>query len=221
MKYIKLFEEHADYEDFVSGGTMNLPNVSHCVVENEVHYNPIPDPYGGHALIDFGLPSGTLWAIMNVGATGVTDFGGYYEYGKGADDLSITNGNLSTKYMGTEIPLAASADTATQVWGEPWHMPTDTQIDELVSNTTYEWVENYQGSGVNGGAFTANGKTLFIPAGGRYLDGEIAGIGEYGGIWSSRHAGESNAYHLGVDNYGPDTYINGRIYAENVRGVVG
>lgn len=44
MKYIKVFEEHSDYEDFVSGGTMDLPNVSHCIVENEVHFNPIPKP---------------------------------------------------------------------------------------------------------------------------------------------------------------------------------
>ena len=41
MKYIKLFENHSGYEDFVEGGTMEKPNVSHCVEENEVHYNPI------------------------------------------------------------------------------------------------------------------------------------------------------------------------------------
>ena len=39
-KYLKLFENHSQYEDFVSGGTMVKPNVSHCVQENEVHYNP-------------------------------------------------------------------------------------------------------------------------------------------------------------------------------------
>ena len=40
MKYLKLFENHTEYEGFVSGGTMVKPNVSHCVQENEVHYNP-------------------------------------------------------------------------------------------------------------------------------------------------------------------------------------
>jgi hypothetical protein len=39
MKYIKLFESHNSYEDFVDGGTMVKPNVSHCVQENDVHYN--------------------------------------------------------------------------------------------------------------------------------------------------------------------------------------
>ncbi len=40
MDYLKLFQTHAEYEDFVSGGTMMKPNVSHCIQENEVHYNP-------------------------------------------------------------------------------------------------------------------------------------------------------------------------------------
>ncbi len=41
MDYLKLFQTHEEYEDFVSGGTMVKPNVSHCVQDNEVHYNPI------------------------------------------------------------------------------------------------------------------------------------------------------------------------------------
>ena len=44
MDYLKLFQNHSEYEAFVSGGTMVRPNVSHCVSENEVHYNPIPSP---------------------------------------------------------------------------------------------------------------------------------------------------------------------------------
>ena len=40
MDYLKLFQNHTEYEAFVSGDTMVKPNVSHCVQENEVHYNP-------------------------------------------------------------------------------------------------------------------------------------------------------------------------------------
>ncbi len=40
MYYLKLFDNHSSYEDFVSGDTMERPNVSHCILENEVHYNP-------------------------------------------------------------------------------------------------------------------------------------------------------------------------------------
>lgn len=41
MNYLKLFQNHSGYEEFVSGGTMVKPNVSHCIQENEVHYNAI------------------------------------------------------------------------------------------------------------------------------------------------------------------------------------
>lgn len=42
MDYLKLFQTHEEYEAFVSGGTMMKPNVSHCIQENEVHYNGVP-----------------------------------------------------------------------------------------------------------------------------------------------------------------------------------
>lgn len=49
-------------------------------------------------------------------------------------------------------------------------LPTEKQINELISNTntTMNWVTNYQGTTVNGFTFTSkkNNKVLFIPAGG-------------------------------------------------------
>ena len=41
MKYIKVFNEHTAYTEYKASGNMIKPNVSHCVNENEVHYNPI------------------------------------------------------------------------------------------------------------------------------------------------------------------------------------
>ena len=41
--YLKLFETHAEYQEYSGGGEMILPNVSYCEDNNEVHYNPIPD----------------------------------------------------------------------------------------------------------------------------------------------------------------------------------
>ena len=40
MKYIKTFENHTEYEVFTGTTEFILPNVSVCVNENEVHYNP-------------------------------------------------------------------------------------------------------------------------------------------------------------------------------------
>lgn len=39
-KYLKKFGTHADYESFTQTGDFIKPNVSLCVQENEVHYNP-------------------------------------------------------------------------------------------------------------------------------------------------------------------------------------
>ena len=44
MDYLKLFDTHSQYESYAGGGGMLRPNVSHCVQENEVHYNPLVDP---------------------------------------------------------------------------------------------------------------------------------------------------------------------------------
>ena len=41
-KYIKVFEKHSQYETFIGGGEMILPNVSYCKDQTDVvHYNPI------------------------------------------------------------------------------------------------------------------------------------------------------------------------------------
>jgi len=41
--YIKLFDEHTDYVDYTQDSDFTLPNVSHCIEEDDVHYNPLDD----------------------------------------------------------------------------------------------------------------------------------------------------------------------------------
>ena len=40
-KYIKTFSNHTNYEDFYYSLDAEFPNVSHCIQENDVHYNPL------------------------------------------------------------------------------------------------------------------------------------------------------------------------------------
>lgn len=40
MKYIKLFGNHSGYTEYVNG-EVTRPNVSHCIQENEVHYDNV------------------------------------------------------------------------------------------------------------------------------------------------------------------------------------
>lgn len=42
-QYLKLFDTHTNYQNFVNSGEMLRPNVSHCVVDQHVHYNPFID----------------------------------------------------------------------------------------------------------------------------------------------------------------------------------
>ena len=65
-KYLKLFENHADYVSY-SGG-MILPNVSHCITENHVHYNPILPPSRQYLTFDI-LSDGTITWKRNGGSS--------------------------------------------------------------------------------------------------------------------------------------------------------
>lgn len=165
--------------------------------------------------IDLELPSGTKWAAINVNATSETDYGAYYKYGKGA-----TSGATNTQYYGgTEDPLAASADTATKVWGGAWHMPTKAQFEELTANTTNEWTTI---NGVNGAKFTAqNGKYVFFPAAGNCNKGTMSNVGTWCYYWGSTPSGSQNAYYLstGSDYTGVGSYY--RYAGYPVRPVIG
>lgn len=245
-KYLKKFENHTAYS--AADSSLLLPNVSLCVQENEVHYNPI-DPYNGYAYVDLGLPSGTKWATMNVGANSVTDNGLYFSWGGtngytaaqvGTDknfswtDYELGNGGGSasnmTKYNSTDgkTVLEAVDDAAVVNMGGDWHMPTKAQCDELLNATyvTNAWVTDYQGSGVNGRLFTSvadNTKTLFFPAAGGCDSGPVDGVGSYGNVWS-RSVNESSshrAWNIAFNSgyVGVNYYYRCRGYS--VRGVVG
>ena len=143
--------------------------------------------------VDLGLPSGTLWARCNVGATVETVYGNYYKYGNGASQYDSSQED----YEGTEEPLDPSKDTATQVLGDMWCMPTISQVDELIDNTTYSWETNFKDSGVNGAKFTAqNGNYIFIPAAGTYWNGKRSGAGTDCEIWTSTPNGSNSAHKM-------------------------
>ena len=155
----------------------------------------------GHEYVDLGLPSGTLWATCNVGATKPEEFGDYYAWGEintkktyKIDSYRYSNGNyLSlTKYCtksGLGITdnlttLQGGDDSATTYWGGGWRMPSEAQWNELLENTTNKWtIQN----GVNGRLFTAkNGQTLFLPAAGDRNDESVLNlVGVIGYYWSN------------------------------------
>ena len=218
-KFITNFDTTAELAAFSATTDFGIPHVSLTEDDSKIHYF-VDNSHNGHKYVDLGLPSGTKWATMNVGASSETDYGNYYEYGKGAAPYAATSGD--SNYSGTEDPLAASADTAVQVWGGQWHMPTKAQMQELTANTTYQWVTNYKGSKINGGTFTAtNGAVLFLPAAGFWSDGSQRGVGDYSRYWGSSTGGSDYAFYLYFGDGENGVYSGLRRYGCSVRPVVG
>ncbi len=62
-------------------------------------------------------------------------------------------------------------DAAATLWGGNWRMPEMSDLQELTKNCTFEWKEDYNGSGVTGYLCTSkkNNNTIFLPAAGFFL----------------------------------------------------
>ena len=158
--------------------------------------------------VDLGLPSGLKWAKCNVGAKKETDYGYYFMWGdiqdKSDSDCSwesykYCNGSYDTLAKYNTFPLFGEKpddktkldsedDAAKAHMGGDWRMPTQTEIQELLENTENEWVEDFNGSGVNGRKFsskTDESKYIFIPAAGNCYGGSVYNVGYSGSVWSS------------------------------------
>lgn len=151
--------------------------------------------------IDLGLPSGLLWATVNVGATKETDYGDHFAWGEtepknsytwtnykhcNGSETTLTKYNFDPSYgtVDNKTTLEPEDDAATVNWGKPWRMPTFYEMNELLYNTTYKYVSDYNGSGVAGMEFTSTvegftDQKIFLPAGG-YRDGQSLNIPMYG-----------------------------------------
>lgn len=193
-----------------------------------------------HAYVDLGLPSGTLWATCNIGASAPEDYGDYFAWGETqpkdyydwstyqycmGDERTITKycNDSSFGYNGftdTLTILQSSDDAATANWGSGWRIPTQEQWRELRWNTNREWRNQ---NGINGYLFTAgNGNSLFLPAAGYRRRGGVYCAGSEGEYWSnSRNGNDSPIAAEEIDFSGTwfETSIEGRCVGFPVRAV--
>lgn len=153
--------------------------------------------------INLGLPSGTLWASYNVGATKPEEYGNYYSWGETEvrdqyyfTTYSLCDGTVSSCHdIGTDIS-GTQYDVAHVKWGGRWCMPSKDDFMELVYNCEYK--ETTQ-NGVKGLQFKGkNGNYIFLPYTGYYWNTENSKVGSEGSYWSStlttsrNHAHEMN-----------------------------
>lgn len=120
----------------------------------------VPDA-NGHDYVDLGLPSGTLWATMNIGANAPQEIGHYYFWGDyvPVEETLWDKDNLKQNYKfytfdsyGTRTSITKYSvedekafldeedDVAHVEWGGSWRIPTITELEELMNQCTMEAV---------------------------------------------------------------------------------
>lgn len=156
----------------------------------------------GYSYVDLGLPSGTIWATMNIGASNPLNCGLYFQWGdtkgytkdqigevkqfnwynyKWYDDKSIF-----TKYTTADAKLDLEDDAAHINMGGDWHMPTPEQIKELIDNTTRKFeILNADVSYMEFRSKIDTSKYIFFPTTGYACGSSVAGVSELINIWSS------------------------------------
>ena len=165
-----------------------------------VHKIEAPSSYRDHDLVDLGLPSGTLWATCNLGASSPEGYGCYYAWGEtsgsceGKTAFGLENYPIDkTELIEPGENLDPSDDAVQKKWGGEWRMPTLSEFRELI-NTKYTSSEWTTQNGVNGYRITSIVKgfednSIFLPAAG-YMDSTLRKGGERGDYWSSTLYGD-------------------------------
>ena len=152
--------------------------------------------------VDLGLPSKTLWATCNIGASKPEECGLYFAWGEtegykqDSDDIhqwekkSYKWYDCNSKYpelmkyrcswsaiIDNKEELDPEDDAATVNWGRKWQMPSSEQIKELCDSTytTAEWTTL---NGVNGRKITSkkNDNWIFLPAANIIITAGSSGI---------------------------------------------
>lgn len=149
--------------------------------------------------VDLGLS--VKWASFNLGASSPEEYGDYYAWGEtepkdvynwstyrwcNGSETSLTKYNTNSSYgiVDNKTELDPEDDAAHVALGGKWRMPTDAEWTELRENCTWEWTDNYYGTGVAGWIVTSNvegykDKRIFLPAAGERLDSDFSGAGFY------------------------------------------
>jgi hypothetical protein len=175
-------------------------------VPNGVHRN--------HEYVDLGLPSGTMWATCNIGASRPEDCGNYYAWGE-TRPKEVYNDSTYT-YHEIAFTLQPNRDAATVNWGPGWRMPTKNDMVELMSNCAWRWTNI---NGVNGYIVRGfNGNSIFLPACGCRYNGSFAiskstdRDGREGGSYWLSTMGTAPVNNEAGFVYAPYLFINQRLY---------
>ena len=187
--------------------------------------------HNGHKFVNLGLPSGTLWATCNVGATSPEQAGLYFAWGEtvGYTAEQVKNGERSfielsyksrhTASISTDLKL--EEDAAHIYMGGKWRMPTNVECQELIDNCNVMWTDDYKETGVAGRIFTSkvNGNSIFFPAAGWTIRLSVNGINRGGCYWTRKLETKNMVWYLDIYSKGCGVDYYYRYYGKSVRGV--
>lgn len=184
----------------------------------------------GHEWVNLGLS--VKWATCNVGASGPSDYGGYYVWGETRtkscyewdncfDCLDSKGDRWGIYNIGSLVQIVPTSghDAASENWGGTWRMPTISELDELCTKCKWIWTnrDGHHGYTVIG----PNGNSIFFPAAGYRYGTDSYHVGEYGDYWSNApYSSFSNyARSLSFNSGYHGTYLDYRYFSQSVRPV--
>ena len=147
-------------------------------------------------VVELGLPSGTLWATMNVGASKSEEFGDYYAWGETQPKSNYSESDYFDKSYrkyntGGQKELFPEDDAASVNWGSEWRMPSYEQLKELMDNCTWTWTTR---NNVNGYEVVGPSEnSIFLPTAGYRCNSSLYHP-ECGSYWS-RSLNSGNMYY--------------------------
>lgn len=180
-----------DYEKSIEVGfrlCLEL-NTSIIAVNEDVQSLPSVAPHVGDKLtpVDLNLPSGTLWANMNLNSNSPEEVGGYYAWGEGSSKYNFTRESYSNP--------SSFDDAACKLLGELWAVPTSTQLRELVDYCS--WKQDTLGTVAGCLVTGSNGNSIFLPYTGLML-GREKQYSKYNGVLMSQNKQNSSSYTCSV-----------------------
>lgn len=146
-----------DYQAEETSSNSSSPSSSERPNRHE-NASTAPNPIDEIVFVDLDLPSKTMWADRNVGASNKLDYGDLYSWGETSAKKDYRQ-SCYTKIDANNI-VATKYDVAAKLYGYNNQMPTQKQFDELIRECRWEW--NGNGYKVIG----KNGKSIFLPASG-------------------------------------------------------
>lgn len=156
--------------------------------------------------VDLGLPSGLLWANMNIGAERASDYGDYFAWGEtatkhtfgwssykfGVEDSYTKYGvnQAYTKVVDGLMVLQPEDDAASVLWGDGWRMPTKEEFEELMQYCESSWGDL---NGTKGYMFDGlTDEAIFLPAGGYVKTSSPEDVNAIATYWTSSLEPEYN-----------------------------